>query len=132
MQNTTTVEKPDSENKKLFETIDNLSENDLDALPIGAIQLDTNGKILQFNSYESKLANVPKEVANRQEFLQGNCSVHRRAGILRPVQGRLRCKAALREISLPLPIQTKSARRRSHALLQRRTVWVFVRPLGHS
>jgi photoactive yellow protein len=41
----------------LLETIDSLTNAQLDALPFGAIQLDREGKILQFNEYEANLSN---------------------------------------------------------------------------
>jgi photoactive yellow protein len=37
--------------------IDDLTPAELDALPFGAIQLDRDGKILQFNEYEANLSN---------------------------------------------------------------------------
>jgi len=37
--------------------IDGLTAAELDALPFGAIQLDTTGRILQFNEYEANLSN---------------------------------------------------------------------------
>lgn len=36
---------------------DRLTARDLDALPFGAIQLDREGTILQFNEYEANLSN---------------------------------------------------------------------------
>ncbi|MDQ3280196.1 MAG: PAS domain-containing protein [Acidobacteriota bacterium] len=36
---------------------DALTNAQLDALPFGAIQLDTDGRILQFNEYEANLSN---------------------------------------------------------------------------
>ena len=36
--------------------IDSLPEKDFDALPFGAIKLDTVGRILKYNLYESRLA----------------------------------------------------------------------------
>ena len=44
----------------LVQSIDGFTELELDALPHGAIQLDSNGIILQYNSYESELANISK------------------------------------------------------------------------
>jgi photoactive yellow protein len=41
----------------VLETIDSLANSQLDALPFGAIQLDLDGKILQFNEYEANLSN---------------------------------------------------------------------------
>jgi photoactive yellow protein len=41
----------------IFDRVDALSSAELDALPFGAIQLDANGTILQFNEYEANLSN---------------------------------------------------------------------------
>ncbi|MEA2489179.1 MAG: hypothetical protein QOH21_971 [Acidobacteriota bacterium] len=42
---------------QVLETIDGLTNRQLDALPFGAIQLDREGTILQFNEYEANLSN---------------------------------------------------------------------------
>lgn len=55
----------------LFQTVQNFTEQELDALPHGAIQLDTTGKVLSFNQYESTLANKKKEdVIGRNFFTE--------------------------------------------------------------
>ena len=41
----------------VLESIDGLVNSQLDALPFGAIQLDLDGTILQFNEYEANLSN---------------------------------------------------------------------------
>jgi photoactive yellow protein len=41
----------------ILETVDGLEASRLDALPFGAIQLDLEGQILQFNEYEANLSN---------------------------------------------------------------------------
>ncbi|HEX6160994.1 MAG TPA: PAS domain-containing protein [Thermoanaerobaculia bacterium] len=41
----------------ILEQIDGLTNRELDALPFGAIQLDREGTILQFNEYEANLSN---------------------------------------------------------------------------
>ena len=43
--------------ESLFERIDGLTSVELDGLPFGAIQLDREGTILQFNEYEASLSN---------------------------------------------------------------------------
>lgn len=43
--------------ESLFERIDGLTSVELDGLPFGAIQLDREGTILQFNEYEANLSN---------------------------------------------------------------------------
>lgn len=40
-----------------LQTIEGFSSGELDALPFGAIQLDRDGTILQFNEYEANLSN---------------------------------------------------------------------------
>lgn len=41
----------------VFERVDSLTHEELDALPFGAIQLDREGRILRFNEYEANLSN---------------------------------------------------------------------------
>ncbi|HEX8255735.1 MAG TPA: PAS domain-containing protein [Thermoanaerobaculia bacterium] len=41
----------------VLESIDGYANAQLDALPFGAIQLDLDGRILQFNEYEANLSN---------------------------------------------------------------------------
>jgi photoactive yellow protein len=48
--------------------IDALNPDQLDSLPFGAIQLDHDGIILQYNDYESRLAGVGKSRAIGKNF----------------------------------------------------------------
>lgn len=48
--------------------VQDLSENELEDLPFGAIQLDTTGKILRFNGFESKISGVAKDDAVGKMF----------------------------------------------------------------
>lgn len=51
--------------------IDSLTEVDFDALPFGAIKLDSDGRILKYNLYESRLAERdPKEVIGQNFFTE--------------------------------------------------------------
>lgn len=43
--------------QSILESVDGLTNKQLDALPFGAIQLDRDGTILQFNEYEANLSN---------------------------------------------------------------------------
>jgi photoactive yellow protein len=52
----------------LFEKIDSLSPGELDLLPFGAIELDSNGTVLQYNDFESALAGVSKMSAIGKNF----------------------------------------------------------------
>lgn len=52
-----------------LESIDRMSEEELDGLPFGAIRLDREGKILSYNMTESKLTGRKKErVVGRNFF----------------------------------------------------------------
>jgi len=48
--------------------IDSLTEGDFDALPFGAIKLDTDGRILKYNLYESRLAERDREEVIGKNF----------------------------------------------------------------
>ena len=51
--------------------IDSLTEDDFDALPFGAIKLDTDGRILRYNLYESRLTERdPQEVIGKNFFTE--------------------------------------------------------------
>ena len=54
-----------------LESIDRMSEQQLDALPFGAIRLDRDGKVLSYNMTESKLTGRdPKRVIGRNFFTE--------------------------------------------------------------
>ncbi|MGH9510580.1 MAG: PAS domain-containing protein [Terriglobales bacterium] len=48
--------------------VDELREDEFNSLPFGAIQLDTDGMVLKYNGYESRLAGVKKENAVGKNF----------------------------------------------------------------
>jgi photoactive yellow protein len=53
------------------ESIDRMSETELDALPFGAIRLDRDGKVLSYNAAESKLTGRdPQRVIGRNFFTE--------------------------------------------------------------
>lgn len=54
----------------LSSVIDSMTENELDQLPHGAIQLTTDGRVLKFNAYESRLANLSKEGVIGKHFFK--------------------------------------------------------------
>lgn len=61
MIHTTTVEDAES--------VDRMSESELDTLPFGAIRLDREGKVLSYNAAEAKLTGRdPKRVIGRNFF----------------------------------------------------------------
>ena len=51
------AERKELELVEVLSEIDGLTNLELDALPFGAIQLDLQGNILQFNEYEANLSN---------------------------------------------------------------------------
>ncbi len=51
---------------KLFD----LSEDEVDALPFGLISVDHDGNIEQYNSYESRLARLPKDRVIGRNFFR--------------------------------------------------------------
>jgi photoactive yellow protein len=48
--------------------VDSLAEDEFNALPFGAIKLDTDGRILKYNLYESRLAQRDAEEVIGQNF----------------------------------------------------------------
>ncbi|MBD5604527.1 MAG: PAS domain-containing protein [Candidatus Eremiobacteraeota bacterium] len=52
--------------EKLFD----LSEDEVDALPFGLISVDHAGNIEQYNSYESRLARLPKDRVLGRNFFR--------------------------------------------------------------
>jgi photoactive yellow protein len=53
---------------QVLERADVLTEDELDNLPVGMIQLDRNGTVLRFNQTESELARVDKGDAVGKSF----------------------------------------------------------------
>ena len=53
---------------EVLERADVLTEDELDSLPVGMIQLDRSGKVLKFNQTESDLARVDKGDAVGKSF----------------------------------------------------------------
>jgi len=49
---------------------DSLTEEQLDSLPFGMIQLDRTGRVLRFNRTESELAHYPKDEAIGRNFFE--------------------------------------------------------------
>jgi photoactive yellow protein len=53
---------------EVLERADVLTEDELDSLPVGMIQLDRDGTVLKFNQTESSLARVEKDEALGKSF----------------------------------------------------------------
>ena len=52
----------------VLERADRLTEQELDNLPVGMIQLDPSGRVLKFNQTESELARMDKAAALGKSF----------------------------------------------------------------
>ncbi len=52
----------------LLDAADEMTAEELDALPYGMIQLDANGRILKYNAVESRIASVPQAQAVGRQF----------------------------------------------------------------
>lgn len=55
-------------NSEVLERADVLTEDELDSLPVGMIQLDRDGTVLKFNQTESSLTRVEKNDAIGKSF----------------------------------------------------------------
>lgn len=55
---------------ELFKKIESMSEQELDALPQGVIHLDAEGRVLQYNAYEAKLAGLNKKNVIGKNFFK--------------------------------------------------------------
>lgn len=115
----------------ILQTIDSMDEAHIDALPHGAIQLDTEGNVLQFNAYEEKLAGLNRKNVIGKNFFKevAPCTDVRefygrfREGV---DAGNLHCKFRYRFAFKQRPRDvtvTLFYSGRNH------TVWVFVQPL---
>jgi photoactive yellow protein len=59
--NTTASATPELSPDALLQSADSLTDKQLDQLPFGMIQLDLNGKILQFNKTEAQMAQINRD-----------------------------------------------------------------------
>ena len=56
--------------ESIYQKVDLMSETGLDSLPRGAIQLNAQGTVLQYNAYEEKLAGLTKANVVGKNFLE--------------------------------------------------------------
>ena len=61
---------PKQTKQVFYQQVDTMTPQELDALPQGVIQLDREGKILQYNLYEEKLANMKREQTVGRNFFK--------------------------------------------------------------
>jgi photoactive yellow protein len=115
----------------ILQHIDTMSEQQLDALPYGAIQLDSNGFVLRYNAYEERLAGLTKQgVVGKNFFKQvAPCAdVQEFYGRFREgvAAGALHCKFRYRFAFRQKPRDVTVTLFYSD---RDRTVWVFIQPL---
>jgi photoactive yellow protein len=115
----------------ILQHIDTMSEEELDALPHGAIQLDSNGVVLRYNAYEERLAGLTKQgVVGKNFFKQvAPCAdVQEFYGRFREgvAAGALHCKVRYRFAFRQKPRDVTVTLFYSD---RDRTVWVFIQPL---
>ncbi len=53
-----------------IETIESMSASELDKLPVGAIQLDAEGRVKNYNTFESRLSHLPKSAVIGKDFFR--------------------------------------------------------------
>jgi photoactive yellow protein len=114
-----------------LQTIDSMNEGELDALPHGAIQLDSQGKVLRFNAYEERLAGMKKENVIGKNFFKevAPCTdVKEFYGRFREgvSSGKLHCKFRYRFAFKQNPRDVTVTLFYS---VRDKSVWVFVQPL---
>jgi photoactive yellow protein len=54
----------------IFRTIDSISDEELDSLPYGVIQLDNEGTVLRYNAYEQRLSGRTKQKVVGRDFFK--------------------------------------------------------------
>ena len=116
---------------QLFQTIDSMNEKELDALPQGVIELDAQGTVLKYNSYEANLAGLTKEkVVGKNFFKQvAPCTdVKEFYGRFREgvAAGKLHCKFRYHFSFKRSPVDVTVTLFYSD---RNKTVWVFVQPI---
>jgi photoactive yellow protein len=114
-----------------FTTIDSMTEAELDALPYGVIQLDADGKILHYNSYEAALAGLKKEnVVGKNFFKQvAPCTD------VKEFYGRFREGVAARELHCKFRYHFSFKKNPQDVTVtlfytkRNQTIWVFIQPI---
>jgi photoactive yellow protein len=115
----------------IYQKIESMSQKALDTLPYGAIQLDVQGTILKYNSFEQKLAGLTKDsVVGKNFFKQvAPCTdVKEFHGRFREgvAAGKLHCTFRYHFSFTHNPVDVSVTLFYSD---RDKTVWVFVQPL---
>ena len=115
-----------------FQKVESMSEQELDALPQGVIQLDADGRVLRYNAYEAKLAGVAKENVIGKNFFKhvAPCTDVKEfygrfcEGV---AAGKLHCKFRYHFSFKRNPVDVTVTLFYSN---RDRTVWAFIQPIA--
>lgn len=104
-----------------------ISEQELDALPFGVIQIDPDGKILRYNAYESALSGLAPETVMGKNFFRDVAPCTRHEDFL----GRFEAERSNSHINLQFgfifPFATQTRRVFIHILPgPAESFWIFV------
>jgi photoactive yellow protein len=116
------------ERKSLYKQVDTMTSRELDALPQGVIQLDPEGRILQYNLYEENLANMKREHTVGRNFFKevAPCTD------VQDFQGRFEAGVAARKLNhafryhFSFPKNPTDVEVEMHYSPTTDTVWVFI------
>ncbi|HTU40579.1 MAG TPA: PAS domain-containing protein [Candidatus Aquilonibacter sp.] len=116
---------------ELFQKIDSMNEQELDALPQGVIQLDAEGKVLKYNAYEARIAGLTKEKVVGLNFFKqvAPCTD------VKEFYGRFREGVAARKLHSKFRYHFSFKRNPLDVTVtlfyssRDNTVWVFVQPI---
>lgn len=118
-----------------YKRIDSMSAPEVDSLNLGAIQLDTSGKILTYNRFESEFARLkPSEVLGRNFFRDiAPCTD------VKEFAGRFREGCAKKELTARFAYRFvfRNQPPRNVVIVMHysrvsNTVWVFVQPVAEN
>jgi photoactive yellow protein len=115
----------------IFQKIDSMSQQELDSLPQGAIQLDMKGTILQYNAYEARLAGLTNEKVVGKNFFKdiAPCTD------VKEFHGRFRDGVAAKKLYCKFRYHFSFKRNPIDVTVtlfysdRNQTVWVFVQPI---
>jgi photoactive yellow protein len=111
------------------ERIDSLAEDDFNSLPFGAIKLDSEGRILKYNLYESRLADRdPSEVIGQNFFTEVAPCTN-----VKEFAGRYRLGVAAGKLDTTFPYRFLFPNRAVNVVItlvlnpDKESAWVFVK-----
>jgi photoactive yellow protein len=115
--------------RALGDTVDSISVKDLDALPVGVIQLDRDGRILRYNAAESRFSGLTADQVIGRDFFReiAPCTRHP------DFYGRFREGVEAGHLNALFEYVFEFQHRRMKVWIQMKTgrdpdtVWVFVR-----